>query len=131
MSPTASNIDDTLTALADPVRRGIIELLKVQPRRAGELAAMLTTSAPMMSKHLKLLRDSALIEAEHSNEDARIRVYRLRPNRFEELRDWLGDVHTFWRDQLGAFKTAADAAAKRTTSQAAKARNRTRGRTRR
>ena len=106
------DIDDTLIALADPVRRGIVELLKVQPRRAGELAAMLDTSAPAMSKHLKVLRGSALVEEDRPAEDARVRVYRLRPERLDQLRDWLGDVGAFWNDQLGAFKSAADAAAK-------------------
>ena len=118
----APKIDDTLIALADPVRRGIVELLKVQPRRAGELAAMLDTSAPAMSKHLKLLRGSALIEAEQPTEDARVRVYRLRPERFTELRDWLGDVGAFWSDQLVSFKASADAAARRSRGQQVKAR---------
>src|SRR5512144_830543 len=116
------DIDDTLIALADPVRRGIIELLKVRPRRAGELAATLETSAPMMSKHLKLLRASELIEADGPTDDARVRVYRLRPQRLEELRDWLSDVGAFWNDQLGAFKAAADASARRPANDLPKAR---------
>ena len=117
--PAASRtpaIDDTLIALADPVRRGIIELLKVRPHRAGELAAALDTSGPMMSKHLKQLRAGELIEADGPTDDARVRVYRLRPQRLEELRDWLSDVGAFWNDQLGAFKAAADAAATRSAN---------------
>ena len=43
-------------------------------------------------------------------DDARVRVYRLRPERFDELRDWLRDVGAFWNDQLASFKAAADAA---------------------
>ena len=106
-------LDHTLLALADPVRRGVVELLKDHPRRAGELAASLGTSAPVMSKHLKVLRASALVEAERdATADARVRVYRLRPERFEELRGWLEDVSTFWTDQLASFKRAADAAAR-------------------
>jgi len=120
-APASPDIDDTLIALADPVRRGIVELLKVQPRRAGELATMLDTSGPMMSKHLKLLRGSALIEEDRPTEDARVRVYRLRPERLAELRDWLSDVGAFWNDQLGAFKAAADSAAKRTANDKPKA----------
>jgi DNA-binding transcriptional ArsR family regulator len=122
-------IDDTLIALADPVRRRIIELLKVRPRRAGELAASLETSGPMMSKHLKQLRASELIEADGPTDDARVRVYRLRPQRLEELRDWLGDVGAFWNDQLGAFKTAADAAARRSASHSQKVRKTRKSRT--
>ena len=115
MSATASALDETLIALADPVRRGIVELLKVQPRRAGELATLLELNAPVMSKHLKILRGSLLIEEERPLEDARVRVYRLRPERLEELKDWLSDVGAFWNDQLASFKAAADAAAKRST----------------
>src|SRR4051812_23114607 len=92
----AADIDATLIALADPMRRGIIELLKRKPRRAGELASLLDASPPMMSKHLKVLRGSALIEEDGRGDDARVRVYRLRPQRLEELRDWLGDVGAFW-----------------------------------
>lgn len=116
-----ANIDDTLIALADPVRRGIVELLKVQPRRAGELATLLDTNAPLMSKHLKTLRDCTLIEEERPAEDARVRVYRLRPERLTELRDWLSDVGAFWSEQLESFKAAADAAAKRSATESAKA----------
>lgn len=119
---SSPDIDGTLIALADPVRRGIIELLKVRPRRAGELASMLETSGPMMSKHLKLLRGSQLIEGDGPTDDARVRVYRLRPQRLEELRDWLSDVGAFWNDQLGAFKAAADAAAKRLPNDSQKVR---------
>jgi DNA-binding transcriptional ArsR family regulator len=110
----APDLDATLLALADPVRRGIVELLKARPHRAGELAAALETNGPSMSKHLKVLRAGALIEEERPTDDARVRVYRLRPERFDELRDWLEDVRGFWNDQLGAFKRAADAAAKQT-----------------
>src|SRR5262245_50205424 len=108
----ASDLDTTLLALADPVRRGIVELLKARPYRAVELAAALDTNVPLMSKHLKVLRAGALIEEERPIDDARVRVYRLRPQRFDELRDWLEDVRGFWTDQLGAFKQAADVAAK-------------------
>jgi len=118
MAATTStvDIDDTLIALADPVRRGIVELLKIQPRRAGELANLLELNGPAMSKHLKVLRDKHLIEEERPAEDARVRVYRLRPERLEELKDWLSDVGAFWNDQLASFKAAADVAAKRTTA---------------
>lgn len=111
--PLQFDIDDTLIALADPVRRGIVELLKTQPRRAGELAALLEINGPAMSKHLKVLRGSHLVEEERPAEDARVRVYRLRPERLEELKDWLTDVGAFWNAQLGSFKAAADAAAAR------------------
>jgi len=112
MPTAASALDATLIALADPVRRNIVELLKVQPRRAGELATLLELNAPVMSKHLKVLRVSLLVEEERPLDDGRARVYRLRPERLEELRDWLSDVGAFWNEQLASFKAAADAAAR-------------------
>jgi DNA-binding transcriptional ArsR family regulator len=102
-------IDETLLALADPVRRGVIDLLRVRPRRAGELAADLGTSSPVMSKHLRVLRTRGLIEEVPEPADARARVYRLRPEHFEALEHWLQDVASFWSAQLAEFKTAAEA----------------------
>ena len=104
-------LDSTLIALADPVRRRVVETLKERPRRAGEIAELLNVGLPAMSKHLRVLRASALVEEERQEHDARVRVYRLRPERLTELKDWLEDVQTFWSDQLASFKSAAERAA--------------------
>src|SRR5438874_8497554 len=81
------SLDRTLAALADPTRRGAIELLRKKPRRAGELAGSLDATAPAMSRHLRVLRDAALIEEDPAGGgDARVRLYRLRPAPFKELR---------------------------------------------
>jgi DNA-binding transcriptional ArsR family regulator len=55
-----------------------------------------------MSRHLRVLRKSGLVESSE-HEDARVRVYRLRPERFGELREWLEEVEQFWTGQLRAF----------------------------
>jgi DNA-binding transcriptional ArsR family regulator len=94
-------LDSTLAALADPTRRRVVDLLRERPRRAGELAAAVRTSAPAMSRHLRVLRTSGLVEAELLDEDARARVYRLRPERLRALQTWLD---TFWAGQLDSFK---------------------------
>jgi DNA-binding transcriptional ArsR family regulator len=104
----SSDIDRTFAALADPARRGVIELLRTRPRRAGELASSLDMSAPAMSRHLRVLRKSGLVQEEHQGDDARIRMYRLRPERFGELRRWLEDVEAFWAGELAAFKEYAE-----------------------
>ena len=57
-----------------------------------------------MSRHLRVLRRRGLIEEERVEDDARVRIYKLRPERFDELREWLKEVEAFWGDQLGAFK---------------------------
>lgn len=102
-----NNIDTTLAALADPNRRRVIELLRERPRRAGELAAACTLSSPAMSRHLRVLRASGLIEVEEDQveQDARLRVYRLRSEPFIALQAWLDQMQAFWTEQLGSFKT--------------------------
>lgn len=100
-------------ALADSNRREVVMLLRKGPRRAGELADALELPAPAMSKHLKVLRESGLIEPSFDDEDARAKVYRLKPERFSDLRDWLDDVERFWSAQLGAFAKYAEKKAKK------------------
>ena len=105
-------LDGTFTALADPTRRGVIDLLRHEPRRAGDLAVALGLSRPAMSRHLKVLRTSGLIEPANDDEDLRARVYRLKPEPFSSLRSWLDEVEQFWAGQLGAFKVHAEARAR-------------------
>lgn len=100
----AERLEATFAALADPTRRGVIELLRRRPRRAGELAIAFEMVPPAMSRHLRVLRQSGLVEETACQDDARARVYRLRPAPFAELRGWLDEIESFWSDQLAAFK---------------------------
>ena len=63
-NPMPQNLDSTLAALADPTRRRVVDLLRERPHRAGELALGCATSAPAMSRHLRVLRASGLVEVE-------------------------------------------------------------------
>jgi DNA-binding transcriptional ArsR family regulator len=101
------NLDETLSALADPTRRIVVELLRDRPHRAGELAERAETSAPAMSRHLRVLRATGLVEVELLDEDARGRVYRLRREPFRDLQVWLDQLQAFWDEQLGSFKARA------------------------
>jgi DNA-binding transcriptional ArsR family regulator len=103
-----TDVDQTLAALADPTRRRAVDLLRARPRRAGELADALSLTPPAMSRHLKVLRSSGLVVEEHDGDDARVRVYRLRPEPFDGLRRWVEDVERFWTGQLDAFKEHAE-----------------------
>ena len=97
-------IDRTLAALADPHRRRVVELLREQPRRAGELAKAVGLAAPAMSRHLRTLRQADVIEENHQDFDARVRVYALKTGALSELSDWLDKTEALWSDQLAAFK---------------------------
>jgi len=108
-----TDLDRTLAALAEPARRGAVDLLRKRPRRAGELAASLGLSAPAMSRHLRVLRTSGLVEEAHGGAaegDARVRVYRLRPEPFDALGAWVADVERYWTLELAAFKRHAERA---------------------
>jgi DNA-binding transcriptional ArsR family regulator len=97
-------LDLTLAALADPHRRHVIELLRVQPRPAGELAREVGLAPAAMSRHLRALKESGLVEDSHPAFDARVRVYALRPGPMAELKVWLEETERLWSEQLVAFK---------------------------
>jgi DNA-binding transcriptional ArsR family regulator len=99
-----AGVDAALAALAEPTRRAVVELLGRRPHRAGELAEALTMSPPALSRHLRVLKASGLVADDELDHDARVRVYRLQPEGFETLGQWVDDVRGLWADQLAAFK---------------------------
>ena len=100
---SAARLDDTLAALADPVRRRAVELLAERPRRAGELAKELGTTPSTVSKHLRVLRERGLVTDTHPDFDARVRIYALRSAPLSDLRSWLDTAERGWAEQLAAF----------------------------
>jgi DNA-binding transcriptional ArsR family regulator len=99
-----NDVEGALVALADPTRRRVVELLGERERRAGELAAAAGTSAPVMSRHLRILLEAGLVADERVPDDARLRVFRLRREPVEALQAWLDQLQAHWNEQLGAFK---------------------------
>ena len=108
MRGAASKLDAAFHALADPTRRGVVDLLRIRPRRAGELSRHFRTSPPAMSRHLRVLRQTGLVSEERAPDDARARVYQLRRAPFAALHAWLDEVEAFWSDQLDSFKAHAE-----------------------
>ena len=100
----ASDVDRTLAALADPSRRQVIDLLSRRPHQAGELAREIGIAPPAMSRHLKALKESGLVEESHPEFDARVRIYALRPEPMVHLLRWLEESERLWSAQLLAFK---------------------------
>jgi DNA-binding transcriptional ArsR family regulator len=97
-------VDALFDVLADPTRRRVVQLLGEQPRRAGELAHAAGTSAPVISRHLRILLEAGLIADERVPGDARLRIFRLRREPLVALQAWLDQVQAQWNEQLGAFK---------------------------
>jgi len=96
-------LDELLTALADPHRRRVVEVLRSGPRPAGEIAREVGLAPPAMSRHLRTLRRSGVIEDAHPDFDARLRVYSLRAGGMEALKRWLEETEAMWAGQLPAF----------------------------
>ncbi|HEY9217296.1 MAG TPA: metalloregulator ArsR/SmtB family transcription factor [Phenylobacterium sp.] len=104
MAAARAHVDQTLAALADPYRRQVVELLSERPRAAGELAREVGLAAPAMSRHLKTLRESGLVEESHPEFDARVRIYALKAENMVHLIRWLEATERLWSEQLAAFK---------------------------
>jgi DNA-binding transcriptional ArsR family regulator len=92
------------TALSDPTRQLVVQLLGERPHRAGELAAALGVSAPTMSRHLRVLLSAGIVADERPSDDARARVFWLRSESITSLRGWLDELQAASDEQLAAFK---------------------------
>jgi DNA-binding transcriptional ArsR family regulator len=90
--------------LAEPARVSVVRMLSAGPRRAGKLAEAAHMSAPAMSKHLRVLLESGLVSDERRAEDARLRIFRLRPEPIAALGAWLDQLQARWDEQLLSFK---------------------------
>jgi DNA-binding transcriptional ArsR family regulator len=84
-------------ALAEPTRREIVELLREGERPVGDLVDVLGASQPLVSKHLRVLRDAGLVEV---RPEAQRRLYRLRPEPLAELDGWLAPYRRLWADSF-------------------------------
>ena len=89
---------DGWSALADPTRRSIFELVAARPRAVAEIARELPVSRPAVSQHLKLLKGARLV-VDHA--EGTRRIYRVDPAGLRELRTQLD---RFWNEALASFK---------------------------
>ena len=110
-----ANASELLSALGDPTRQAILDLLLEGPQPVGGLAALLPVSRPAVSQHLKVLKEVGLVV---DRQDGTRRVYRVDPAGLAPLRAYL---ERFWQQNLVAF---AEHAEKQAGRPAAKERDR-------
>lgn len=91
------------TALADPTRRRIVELLASRERSAGDLARKFSISQPAVSQHLKALRDAGLVRV---RKDAQRRMYSIDGRGLAQIDAWLSRYRAFWTTRLDALERA-------------------------
>lgn len=87
----------TFSALAEPTRMRIVELLKDGPMTVGDIAEHLGVRQPQASKHLRVLLEAGLVEVEAV---ANRRNYRLRMEPLQELDAWLAAYRKVWNERF-------------------------------
>jgi DNA-binding transcriptional ArsR family regulator len=97
---------DAWTALGDPTRKAIFELLADRPRAVAELASALPVSRPAVSQHLKVLKHAGLVLDQPAGTR---RIYRVAPAGLAALR---ADLERFWGKAMATYKAVVEESAK-------------------
>ena len=98
-------MDSVFEIIAEPNRRAILGLLISSQQSVGEIERQLRMPQPTVSKHLRVLRDAGFVE---STVDAQRRLYRLKPEPFQELDAWLDQFRRFWSEHVDALERYLD-----------------------
>jgi len=96
----------TFSALADPTRRAVLDLLRTGSQPAGRIAQAFPISRPAISKHLRLLRRAHLVD---ERREGRLRVYQLNPEPLRAVDSWLEQYRAFWTQSLSNLKAFVEA----------------------
>jgi DNA-binding transcriptional ArsR family regulator len=91
--------------VAEPNRRAILSLLVSSQQSVGEIERQLRMPQPTVSKHLRVLREGGFVE---STVDAQRRLYRLKPEPFQEMDAWLSQFRRFWSTHVAALERYLD-----------------------
>ena len=120
-------MESVFDIIAEPNRRAILSLLVSSEQSVGEIERQLGMSQPVVSKHLRVLREAGVVE---STVDAQRRVYRLKPEPLREIDAWLAPFRRFWSAHVDALERHLDRMAQSTSTRKTTSRGR-RGRGRR
>ena len=98
-------MESIFAIIAEPSRRAILSLLASSERSVGDIEEQLRLPQPSVSKHLRVLREAGFVE---STVDAQRRLYRLRPEPFQEVDAWLAPFRRFWSAHVDALERHLD-----------------------
>jgi DNA-binding transcriptional ArsR family regulator len=99
------SVESVFEIIAEPNRRAILSLLASSQQSVGEIEHQLRMTQPTVSKHLRVLREAGFVE---SMVDAQRRLYRLKPERFQEVDAWLAQFRRFWSAHVDALERHLD-----------------------
>ena len=94
---------NSLTALSDPTRQRIVQMLAAGALCSGDIASRFDLSPPAVSQHLKTLRTAKLVRV---RAQAQKRFYELNPEGVAELSEWVDRIRAFWNPKLDALEAA-------------------------
>ena len=103
----------TFSALADPTRRAVLDMLRRGRQPAGQIAQAFPISRPAISKHLRLLRRAHLVQEQR---EGRNRFYELNPEPLKTVDSWLDQYRTFWSTSLANLKAFVESEYSRETA---------------
>jgi DNA-binding transcriptional ArsR family regulator len=103
----------TFSALADPTRRAVLDLLRKGRQPAGQIAQAFPVSRPAISKHLRLLRRAHLV---NEHREGRNRFYHLNPEPLRAVDTWLEQYRSFWSMSLANLKAFVESEYARETT---------------
>ena len=98
-------MESVFEIIAEPSRRAILGLLVSSERSVGEIERRLRMAQPTVSKHLRVLREAGFVE---STVDAQRRLYRLKPEPFQEVEEWLAPFRRSWSTRVDALERHLD-----------------------
>jgi len=98
-------VESVFEIIAEPNRRAILTLLVSSQQSVGEIERRLGMPQPTVSKHLRVLREAGFVE---STVDAQRRLYRLKPEPFQEVDAWLAQFRRFWSAHVDALERHLD-----------------------
>jgi DNA-binding transcriptional ArsR family regulator len=98
-------MESVFEIIAEPNRRAILSLLASSQQSVGEIERQLRMPQPMVSKHLRVLREAGFVDP---TVDAQRRIYRLRPESLQEVDDWLAQFRRFWSAHIDALERHLD-----------------------
>jgi DNA-binding transcriptional ArsR family regulator len=98
-------MESVFDVIAEPNRRAILSLLVSSEQSVGAIERQLRMPQPMVSKHLRVLREAGFVE---STVDRQRRLYRLKPEPLQEVDAWLAPFRRFWSTHVDALERHLD-----------------------
>lgn len=103
--PRLAAVEDVFTAVAEPHRRRILDLLRSGERSVGDIVSVLHVSQPLASKHLRVLRDVHLVNV---RSERQTRFYSLNATGLKPIHAWTGSFELFWNQSFDRLATYLD-----------------------